>query len=114
MKNLYLPGTNKNVGYLYDNNTLCIYKRFIKYLPFKQPFYSDGDTYGAEKNGLVILTQKVKKVETNIQLCSWGGYFYNIDKKTYDFFFCSFKTPDNLDLVETVYLYQNWNKKKNG
>jgi hypothetical protein len=112
IKNLFLPGTNKNAGYLYSNNTLCIYKRFIKYFPFMLPLRNDGQNASAILKGPLILTQKIKETEKNIQLYSWAGYFYNIEKKTYDFFNCTFKTPDNLDVIEMAYLYKHWNPKK--
>jgi hypothetical protein len=111
IKNLYLPGTNKNVGYILYNDTMCIYKRYIKYFPF-EPLETDGLCHFARLANKAIFTQEVNGVETNIQLYSWVGYFYNVVYKTYDFFNCTFKTPDNLDLIEMTYLYKNWNKKK--
>ena len=112
-RKLYLPGTNKNVGYLYDNKTLCIYKRHIKYFPFQQPLLDSGECTWARIIGPVIFMQKEKKVETLMQqLYSWAGYFYNVEKKTYDFFNCTFKTPDNLDVIEMAYLYKHWKKNE--
>jgi hypothetical protein len=108
IKNLYLPGTNKNVGYL-DKNTMHIYKRHRKYYSF--PLYKSGTTiWGRSSKGPIFL-QKENKIEKNVQLTSYEGYIYNADTNMYDFYNCTFTTPDNLDVIEMAYLYTHWKPK---
>src|SRR5579864_3483849 len=96
-KNLYLPGTNKNVGYL-DNDTLHIYKKYIKYFTLPSAIIKDvGKFYAAYP---VIFLQKEKAGERHVKLDCWYGYLYNIEEKAWNFFCCEFSTPDNLDVIE--------------
>jgi len=108
MKNLYLPGTNKNVGYL-DKDVLYLYERHMKYFPLTMASYIG---VGSDIVAPVIFSKRDKKVEENIQLKGHSGFFYNVDTKMWIFSNCTFKTPDNLDVIEMAYLYKNWNKKK--
>ena len=111
MKKLYLPGTNKNVGYL-NKDTMHLYERSLKYFPLSHcTNFSD---LAVEVVPPVILTQKNKKIETNIQLKGHNGYIFDVNTKMWVFYRCTFKTPDNLDLVEMAHLYKNWKQKKNG
>ena len=108
MKNLYLPGTNKNVGYILGN-TMHIYKKYIKYFPI--------DTTKSYKNfGLSSATKKfIVKAESDVhlELEHYIGWYYEVEDKMYTFFDCTFQTPDNLDVVEIAYLYKHWSIKKN-
>jgi len=105
MKNLYLPGTNKNVGYL-NGSILHLYKRHIKYLPLTL----NGDRSCPIISPLkhLIFELREKKATKNIQLKWISSYAYNIDTKEWMFYNCEFKTPDNLDVIEMTYLYKNW------
>ena len=113
MKNLFLPGTNKNVGYVHKD-TMHIYKRYIKYLPLSvNP--KGFNTFGYLFYNQPIFLQKEKGIEKHVQLSGYNGYIFDLGMKTYDFYFPKFKTADNLDVIEMAYLYKHWNvKKKNG
>lgn len=106
MKKLYLPGTSKHIGHL-TKETMHLYKRFMKYFPLTlSAHFSD---MAIDVITPVILTQKDKDSESNIQLMGHGGYLYNIGTKEWIFYNCIFKTPDNLDVIEMSYLYKHWN-----
>jgi hypothetical protein len=107
-ENLYLPGTNKNVGYILGN-TMHIYKKYIKYFPVNTEDTDRG--FGMDVGEKFIVTNDADK---NLELKSHHGWYYEIHEKMYTFFDCQFKTPDNLDLIEMVYLYKHWKAKKNG
>jgi hypothetical protein len=108
IKNLYLPGTNKNVGYL-DKDVMHIYKRYMQYLPWS----AIGTSHVlVDTSYPFILTIKEKKAEKIVKV-NYTGWISNIDLKTYDFYNCTFSTPDNLDVIEMAYLYKHWKAKKN-
>ena len=112
IKNLYLPGTNKNVGYILGD-TMHIYKKYIKYFPIK--FVIPRITTIYNKSSFIVL-QKYEGKEENLEMVMHGGWWYNVNIKFYAFYNCTFKTPDNLDVIEMAYLYKHWNKtneKKN-
>lgn len=109
IKNLYLPGTNRNVGYILGN-TMHIYQKYIKYFPVDTTQNYNG--FGLNTGKKFIVGQDFQKY---FELKSHKGWYYEIDAKMYTFFDCDFKTPDNLDVIEMAYLYKNWNRKrKNG
>jgi hypothetical protein len=114
VKNLYLPGTNKNIGYIDKSNTMSIYKRYKQYLPL--PIGSGNLPYGIfyiceiRKSGFIVL-QKTGDNEKYLEFKSHCGYIYNVDTNMYDFYNCAFETPDNLDVIEKSYLYKHWSDK---
>jgi hypothetical protein len=108
MLKLYLPGTNKNVGYL-DDSTMHIYKRCIKYLPFNN--LETRSILIVSMSQHLIFELREKKTVKNIQLASISSYAYLVNSKEWTFYDCQFKTPDNLDLIEMAYLYKHWKKK---
>jgi hypothetical protein len=110
-KTLYLPGTNKNVGYILGN-TMHIYKKYIKYFPVDVSKNYMG--FGVNTGKKFIVANDSDQL---LELARNTGWYYEIETKLYTFFDCVFKTPDNLDVIEMVYLYKNWSvnkKKKNG
>jgi hypothetical protein len=107
IKNLYLPGTNKNVGYL-DGDTMHIYKRHRKYFLFPGKYSSDNTVR------VIYVTKKEGDAEITFWMSSFCGHIFNIDTNMYEFFKCEFEIADNLDVIEMAYLYKHWKAKKNG
>jgi hypothetical protein len=109
IKNLYLPGTNKNVGYL-KKDTMFIYSRYMKYLPWN----ALGRSSALEnKSYPFILTIKNKKEEETVRV-NYTGWYHDVGSTMYIFNNCVFTIPDNLDVIEMAYLYKHWKVKKNG
>ena len=104
-RNLYLPGTNKNVGYILGN-TMHIYSRYIKYFPVDTSKIYQG--YGLQVGKKFIVEEDLQKV-LELEYCH--GWYYEVNEKMYTFFDCTFKIPDNLDVIEIAYLYKHWSYK---
>jgi hypothetical protein len=110
IKNLYLPGTNKNIGYLdTQDNVLAIYKKNMKYFPLTR--CTTFSYVAVNLPTSIILMKKENASEIHMQLKGHAGYIYNVDTKMWNFFGCTFKTPDNLDVIEMAYIYRHWKKK---
>jgi hypothetical protein len=105
-KQFYLPGTNKNVGYILGN-TMHIYKKYIKYFPVNT---NNDFKIGASGIGEKFIIKE--KNEKHLELDSCVGWYLEVNEKMYTFYDCTFKTPDNLDVIEMAYLYKHW--KTNG
>lgn len=105
IKNLYLPGTDKNVGYL-KKDEMHLYKRHVKYLLVN--LNGDRSFPIVNPSCHLIFELREENTVTNIQLAYISSYAFFIEKQEWIFYNCEFKTPDNLDVIEMAYLYKNW------
>ena len=110
MKNLYLPGTNKNVGYLDKHDVMKIYKRHMKYFPMPKTLPNVMTTF-FDWSPFSLLVRE-NGTESYVELRVHGGWWLDVDTKEYVFNNCRFKVPDNLNLIERMELYRNWDGKK--
>jgi hypothetical protein len=111
MKNLYIPGTTKYIGYL-DNKQISIYiKYFSKVKLFFNPSVIPGYT---NTNQILLVKEKLKNEikEYYIQLLGFYGYWTDPDLGIIVLNNCNFKIPDNLDLIEIICMYKKLYAKK--